>query len=175
LTKPQEPTAYRLTASFPFLLARAGVRMGELFSAELRDIGMTLPMYRALAALWERDGQRLSELSAMIGIELSTLSRLVTQLKQRGWVSRHRPAGDERSVRLSLTARGRERVASLIPRARHFEALATGGFTTEDVVRLKDALRLILANLGEAPEVASAEKPERARAQSRAENGVVPR
>lgn len=156
MPKPQQPTAYRLTTSFPFLLARAGVRMGELFSVELREIGMTLPMYRALAALWERDGQRLSELSAMIGIELSTLSRLVTQLKQQGWVSRHRPVGDERSVRLSLTARGRERVASLIPRARHYEALATSGFTAEDVARLKNAFRMILANLGEVPEEADA-------------------
>jgi DNA-binding MarR family transcriptional regulator len=138
---------YKLTNSFPYLLTRAGVRMGELFSEELATIGMTLPMYRVLAALWERDGQRLSELAEMINIETSTLSRLITTMKKRGLVSRQRKVDDERSVRLCLTELGRKEVEALIPRAQHYEALAVQNFSPAEVARLKDVFRQVLRNL----------------------------
>ena len=34
-------------------------------------------MYRVMAALWQRGGQRLGDLSEMTTVEISTLSRLV--------------------------------------------------------------------------------------------------
>ena len=138
---------YRLTDSFPYLLTRAGVRMGELFSEELKSIGMTLPKYRVLAALWEKDGQRLSELAEMISIETSTLSRLVADMRKQDLVSRERQDGDERSICLSLTKRGRDKVTALIPRAQHYEALAVQGFSAKEVAHLKDVFRAILRNL----------------------------
>jgi DNA-binding MarR family transcriptional regulator len=151
---------YRLTDSFPYLLTRAGVRMGELFSEELKTIGMTLPKYRVLAALWERDGQRLSELAEMINIETSTLSRLVTEMRKQGLVSRQRQDGDERSIRLSLTPQGRERVTALIPRAQHYEALAVQGFSAKEIAHLKDVFRAILRNLsGDGPDKADSALP----------------
>lgn len=138
---------YRLTNSFPYLLTRAGVRMGELFSAELAQIGMTLPMYRVLAALWEKDGQKLSELAVMIGLELSTLSRLIGEMQRRDLVSRRRKIGDDRSLLLSLTEAGRAQVGSLIPRAQHYEALAVRGFSAEEIATMKAAFGRILGNL----------------------------
>jgi MarR family transcriptional regulator, organic hydroperoxide resistance regulator len=144
---------YRLTDSFPYLLARAGVRMGELFSEELARIDMTLPMYRVLAALWERDGQKLSELSDMISVEMSTLSRLIGEMKNRNLVSRQRQDGDERSVRLSLTPQGRALVTSLIPRAQSYEAMAVKGFSKTEIATMKSVLRKILDNLSD-PDVA---------------------
>jgi MarR family transcriptional regulator, organic hydroperoxide resistance regulator len=68
---------YRLTEAFPYLVTRVGVRMGELISRRLERYGLTLPMYRVMAALWQRGGQRLGDLSEMTTVEISTLSRLV--------------------------------------------------------------------------------------------------
>jgi MarR family transcriptional regulator, organic hydroperoxide resistance regulator len=154
-----EAQMYRLTESFPYLLTRAGVRMGELFSEELAEIGMTLPMYRVMAALWERDGQKLSELADMISIEMSTLSRLITEMKKRDLVSRQRQDGDERSVRLSLTIEGRQLVTSLIPRAQSYEARAVKGFSAEQVAQMKQIFRAILSNLSKHDGAASNDTP----------------
>ena len=55
---------YRLTNSFPYLLNRVGVQMGELFSRRIAGYGVTLPMYRVMAALWETGDQRLGDLAA---------------------------------------------------------------------------------------------------------------
>ena len=68
---------YRFTDSLPYLLNRVGVRMGELFANELAAEQLTVPMYRVLAALSEADHQRLTDLSAMTTVEMTTLSRLV--------------------------------------------------------------------------------------------------
>ena len=62
LSEPK--TLYRLSNSFPYLLNRVGVRMGELFSRRIAPFGVTLPMYRVMAALWETGDQRLSDLAA---------------------------------------------------------------------------------------------------------------
>ena len=72
---------YRLTNSFPYLLNRVGVQMGELFSRRIAGYGVTLPMYRVMAALWETGDQRLGDLATMTTIEISTLSRLVGEMK----------------------------------------------------------------------------------------------
>ena len=40
-------------------------------------------MYRVMAALWQRGGQRLGDLSEMTTVEISTLSRLVGGLQLR--------------------------------------------------------------------------------------------
>ena len=67
----------RLTEAFPYLITRVGVSMEELFARRLESYGATLPMYRVMAALWQRGGQRLGDLSEMTSVEISTLSRLV--------------------------------------------------------------------------------------------------
>lgn len=138
---------YRLTDSIPYLLTRAGVRMGELFSRELAELGMTLPMYRVLAALGERPDLTLGELAELIDIENSTLSRLIGRLRQEGWVHSARPEANARILALNLTAEGQQRLTALIPRALHYASLATDGLSTEEIEMLRKLLQRIHANL----------------------------
>ncbi len=128
---------YHLTNSFPYLLNRVGVRIGELFSERIKSFGVTLPMYRVLAALWERTDQRLSDLSEMTTIEISTLSRLIGSLKRKGLVSRRRLEENARTVAISLTAKGRRLTEELIPIAIHFEEVAVRNRSAEEVDWIK--------------------------------------
>jgi DNA-binding MarR family transcriptional regulator len=138
---------YKLTDSLPYLLNTIGVCLGEAFSAELSDHALTLPMFRVLAALLQREEQRLGELSQMVRIEGSTLSRLVGAMKSRRLVSRRRQRGDERSVQISLTAEGRVLVERLIPRAVYYENLAVRNFDDASIDDLKDSLRQMQDNV----------------------------
>jgi len=140
---------YRLTNSVPYLLNRVGVRMGELFSQRLAPYNVTLPMYRVLAGLSERGDQRLGDLSEMTSVELSTLSRLVSTMKRRGFVSRARPDGNGRTVEINLTPKGRALAATLMPLAAEFERVGTQGFANGDIGVLKDRLVAIYRNLDE--------------------------
>jgi len=138
---------YRLTEAFPYLVTRVGVRMGELFSRRLKSYGVTLPMYRVMAALWQRGGQRLGDLSEMTSVEISTLSRLVGVMQRRGLLSRTRPDSNARSVQINLTRSGRALVEQLIPLAQRHEEVGLRGLAADEVDVLKKNLVTVYRNL----------------------------
>lgn len=170
---------YRLTNSFPYLLNRVGVRMGELFSRRIAGYGVTLPMYRVMASLWEKGDQRLGDLAAMTSIEISTLSRLVGAMKRKGLLTRARLKDNARTVAINLTARGRSLVEELIPLAMHFEEVAVREFSSAETANLKAALQTVYLSLDSIePEIAEAaadmraHQIERKRRRPKAASGV---
>jgi MarR family transcriptional regulator, organic hydroperoxide resistance regulator len=155
---------YRLTNSFPYLLNRVGVRMGELFSRRIAGYGVTLPMYRVMAALWETGDQRLGDLAAVTTTELSTLSRLVGAMKRKGLVTRTRLKDNARTVAINLTAKGKLLVEELIPLAMHFEEVAVREFSAKETADLKAALHTIYLSLNSIePEIVEANARQRTR------------
>lgn len=141
--------SYKFTDSIPYLLNRIGVRLGERFSARIAQYDVTLPMYRVLATLRQHGDQTLSELSEMVSVEMSTLSRLVGQLEKRGLLTRTRPEGNARIVRIDLTEDGVALAEKLLPIAAHFEQTAVGVLEPDEVEALKVKLRAINKNISE--------------------------
>jgi DNA-binding MarR family transcriptional regulator len=121
--------------------------MGELFVRRIEPYGVTLPMYRVLAALWASGDQRLGDLAATTTAELSTLSRLIGDMKRKGLVSRRRCEDNGRTVAINLTTKGRVLAEELMPIAQHFEDVAVREFTPEEVARIKTVLAAVYANL----------------------------
>src|SRR5688572_24632704 len=97
-----------LEQALPYLLARAGVRMGQAFTRELKPFDVTLPDWRILASLLHKPHQRLAELAEHTSSEPSTLSRMVDALVERGLLVRERSSTDGRAIALSLTTHGHE-------------------------------------------------------------------
>jgi DNA-binding MarR family transcriptional regulator len=106
-------------------------------------------MYRVMAALLEREDQRLGELSEMIFIEITSLSRLISAMNRRELVSRRRQQNDERSLRINLTSEGRGLLEKLIPRAQYYERLAIRKLSKQNVGALAEILSLMLLNVSE--------------------------
>lgn len=133
--------------SLPFHLNRVGVKLGDLFGAQLAAHAFTVPMYRALAVLRQEGPKSLTELSQLTNVELSTLSRLVSGLVKRGLILRKRPEENGRIVQIELTPEGEVLIAKLMPIAIEYEQLAIRGFSEAEVEDLKRLLRLIYRNL----------------------------
>ena len=152
---------YSLSTSFPYLLNRVGVRIGELFSQRLKPYDLTLPMYRVLVALWEKGDQRLNELSKATTLEVSTLSRLIGTLEERKYVTRRRLDDNARAVAINLTQAGRTLAEELIPLAVQFEEVAIHSFGKSEVARLKSAMEAVFEHLN-ALDPSSLEVPENA-------------
>ena len=131
----------------PYLLNRAGARIAQSFSDEVRPFGITLQMWRALAALTDRDGQTVGELSVRTSIEISTLSRVLDGLQRLKMLERRRDENDGRVVTLQLTAAGRAMTRKIIPIAERYEHVAIAGLSTRDVATLKRILRTLYANM----------------------------
>lgn len=131
----------------PYLLNRAGVQTGQVFSLSLAEFGLALPEWRILIALWQAEEQRLTDLSETIAVDYSTLSRQVAGLEKTGLAARKRSKTDARAVAIALTAKGRKLTEKLIPIAREHEAAAVEGLTSQELQALQHCLKRIFENL----------------------------
>jgi DNA-binding MarR family transcriptional regulator len=136
-----------LDSYLPYLLNRAGARIATAFGEEMRPLGASLQMWRVLAALREKDGRRMGDLSLTTSIEVSTLTRLVDNMEQKGLVARRRDAADSRAVLLHVTPAGRRLTRRILPIAERYETVALKGFGAPEADSLKAALRRLYANM----------------------------
>ena len=138
---------HSLQTSLGFLLNRAGVAVANAFGQELKMSGMTMAMWRVLAALHDTDHQSLSGLAAFTSVEISTLSRQVATLAARGLVANEPSGQDWRSVDISLTSAGRSVVSRLLPAVQRHERAAFDGLEPAEIEKLKALLETVYANL----------------------------
>lgn len=77
---------------------------GEL----LRPIGLHPGQEILLMQLWDRDGQTQSELIAHLGLDASTVTKMVQRLEAEGHLSRTQSSEDRRAIIVKLTASGKK-------------------------------------------------------------------
>ncbi|MDR6535242.1 MarR family transcriptional regulator [Variovorax soli] len=155
--RPEEPletpavadkaTQHDLERAIPYLLARAGTRMGQSFSRELKQFKLSLTEWRVCVALHHQAHQRLSDLALHTSTEPSTLSRVVDGLLQRGVLVRDRSDADARALALSLTEAGRDLTLRIIPLAQVYERVSLSGLSPAQADSLRDMLRMVYDNL----------------------------
>ena len=97
----------RLAGYLCFTVYSANLAFGRAYRPILDALGVTYPQYIALIALWEQDGQTVTELGEKLFLESNTLTPLLKKLEAAGYLRRERGLADERQVRVSLTPEGR--------------------------------------------------------------------
>jgi len=90
-----------------FALYSASLAMTKVYKPLLAPLGLTYPQYLVMLALWEGDGQTVSELGDKLALDSGTLTPLLKRLEAQGQLSRERDAQDERRVIVRLTPAGR--------------------------------------------------------------------
>jgi DNA-binding MarR family transcriptional regulator len=132
----------------PYLTNRVGMIVAEQFGDDaLAEHGLSVAMWRVMAALASHGSQRQIDLADLTSIEVSTLSRLVTRLIRKGLVTRTRSVNSNREVAVKLSAKGQSFVNHLIPIALDFEAAAIAGLSAKDIAVLKRCLRRMYGNM----------------------------
>lgn len=142
----------------PYLLNRAGLRVGLMFSRDIEAFGVTLPMWRVLIELWYNGDHRLGELSERTSIDISTLSRLLVAMQRKNLIVRRRSGLDGRALSLTLTPRGLALTEKIVPHAMRYEDAAMDGMSAREVATLKDLLKRVYSNLEKADRAGS-ERP----------------
>jgi DNA-binding MarR family transcriptional regulator len=101
-----------------------GHRFAELLSHVAREItlrqasdvccgDLTLEQFQTLRAVSASTAHSIGSLSALLRVDLSTMSRNVTLLERNGYLSRSRSTDDARVVHVDITAKGRRALESL--------------------------------------------------------------
>jgi DNA-binding MarR family transcriptional regulator len=127
---------------FFWLTQVIGARDGELAQG-LRDFGLRVPEWRALAALYSRKHSTMSELAELATIDRSTLTRTVDRMQEAGWLERRADEQDMRITRLALTAAGKRMFERIWPEVQRLNELALDGLSKAEI----DSLRRILARM----------------------------
>ena len=102
---------------------------------------------RALIELVKARGIAQGELAGLLGLEKSTVSRLAAGLERKGWVRRGRDEGNQRYVRLYLTAEGAAVAARLWDAWQSRQARILAALTEEERAGLSAGLRGLVRGL----------------------------
>jgi len=105
---PTTDDMLKLDNQLCFAVYSASLAMTRLYKPLLEKLHLTYPQYLVMLALWERDGQMVSELGAQLSLDSGTLTPLLKRLEANGLVARLRDAADERRVHITMTAAGRK-------------------------------------------------------------------
>jgi DNA-binding MarR family transcriptional regulator len=133
---------------FFWLTQVIGARDRELAQG-LRDYGLRVPEWRALAALYSREKCAMSELAELATIDRTTLTRTVDRMADAGWLARRADEADARVTRLALTAAGRRMFERVWPDVQRLNDLALAGLSATQIESLRRILGQMRANLDE--------------------------
>ena len=114
---------FHLDGFLPYRLHRAAEAIGRGFAEEYKAIyGLTRPEWRALAALGQRGRLTATEIGQHADMHKTQVSRAVTRLAARGWLTRHENPRDRRVEFLELTAAGQSAFGRLTQIALRYQA-----------------------------------------------------
>ena len=134
--------AFDLYGFTPYRLAVAAKRTSEELARQYRDrFGISIPEWRVLVHLAHSGKVSVRDIEARVAMEKYEVSRAAKRLREAGLIERKENPDDRRLIILTLTPKGREMMAELLPMARtHQEELEQ---------RLGKAFRLLEAGLEE--------------------------
>ena len=113
----------------------------------LRDYGLRVPEWRALAALYSKRRCTMSELADFATIDRTTLTRTVDRMQDAGWIARLADDADARITRLALTTTGRRMFERIWPQVQRLNNLALAGLSSAQIESLRRTLGQMKANL----------------------------
>ena len=133
---------------FFWLTQVIGARDRELAQG-LKDHGLRVPEWRALAALYSKRHSTMSELADLASIDRTTLTRTVDRMQDAGWIERLADEQDMRVTRLALTATGRKTFERVWPEVQRLNDLALAGLSNSQIEQLRKILGQMRTNLEE--------------------------
>ena len=156
-TAAPETLPYRIT-DYPMHYFAAIQRQNLLnFSRRLREVGLSVPMWRALAALHQKDGQTIGEIAQLAVLDRSSLGRLLDEMAKDGLVEREPLPDDRRALVIRLSATGRKTFETALPLAQLHYRSVLKGVSPEEFETLMRVLRRIKANTRMMSDVADLE------------------
>jgi MarR family transcriptional regulator, transcriptional regulator for hemolysin len=130
-------------------IAAKSARM--LLERHLSQAGASFGTWTVLAMLDSGGPMVQRVLAASLGIEGPTLTRHLERLEELGLTRRNRSGADRRYALVELTPAGQALCHELDAIARTANDQLLAGFSDEEITQLKDMLRRLTRNAGEAP------------------------
>ncbi len=91
---------------FPIYVASREIIQG--YNRYFGDLDITYPQYLVLMVLWEDDEMTVNNIGKRLHLDSGTLTPLLKRMESKELILRSRCKADERTVRISLTDKGKQ-------------------------------------------------------------------
>ena len=157
-----EPTSDALPQSLPTQLGHCVTAVvnavAKVIDEEVEPFGISSLEFAMLRICFEIGGTTARDLTALLPVDASRISRTVEMLVNKGFIHRRRSREDRRIVRLELTEEGDDVTQDLIQRVEGRNAALVAGVTSEEINGFFVTSQKIIANFA-AEETAKAAPP----------------
>ena len=128
----------------PYRLNRLADAVSREFQKIYKDrYGLTRPEWRLLATLGQYGTMTATDIGSHSAMHKTKVSRAVSALEARNWLTRETDRIDRRIERLSLTKIGKRTYRELVPLARAFEAELRSRLELRDDFEVSETLRIL--------------------------------
>ena len=145
-----EPTSDVMQPSLPNDLGHCVTAVvnavDKVIDEEVEPFGISSLEFAMLRMCLETGGTTARDLTALLPVDASRISRTVEMLVNKGFISRRRSSEDRRIVRLELTEEGIDVTADLIRRVEDRNAVLVAGVTLKEINGFFATSQKIIAN-----------------------------
>ena len=124
-----------------FQLAKAYQKAHGLFKKRILPYGLTPIQHLILEALWMQDGIPAKDIGKRLVLDRATLSGVLDRMSSGGWITKRQDPQDKRTLRISLTDKGRDLKPSLAMERNQANEELLNGLNLEETILLKRLLK----------------------------------
>ena len=139
--------AFNFRKSVTFQLSQSAKAYRARSGSHLSRLGLHPGQESILKILDEEQGRTMGQLASALGVQPPTVAKMVNRLSAEDLVRRGTGAGDGRLVRVFLTEKGEEQLASLDKTWKRLEREALAGLEDKDRKKLRKLLKQVERNL----------------------------
>ena len=119
--------------------------MGRLMEAHMRVPTIPVPpVHFHVLNRVDYQPHTLTELADTMSVSAASLSRTITVLEERGWVSRERSQEDRRMVSIHITTEGHQILTDIEKRTEDFLTETLERLPADDLKKLMDGLDILI-------------------------------
>ncbi|MEM9951437.1 MAG: MarR family transcriptional regulator [Chloroflexota bacterium] len=119
--------------------------MGRVMEAQMRVPTIPVPpVHFHVLNRVDVQPHTLTELAEVMSVSAASLSRTITVLEERGWVSRERSDEDRRVVKINITQDGHQILADMETRTEDFLTQTLAHLSQDDLDKLMDGLDILI-------------------------------
>ncbi|MFF2889130.1 MarR family winged helix-turn-helix transcriptional regulator [Paenibacillus sp. NPDC057967] len=126
---------------------RAALKLNNYYQKVVNPFDITVDQWEILVVLWEKEGITQKELAERLHKDQTNVARMLFKLEKKSFIYRVTHETDRRSLRVYLTAKGKEvKEAILVPSIEAYQKTIEG-LTEEEVETFQRVLSVMYNNV----------------------------
>ena len=129
-----------------FVLHTVSRSLARTYNDEFRKLGLSQSQAGVLLQVDWADARTQTAIARRLGMQKAAAGALIIDLEERGFLKRERSASDARMIEVTLTAKGRKKVAQINDFAARLGPQVRAGIDDAEMALTMDVLRRLRKN-----------------------------